>query len=498
MQRFVRGRSGRRRLVAVAAVVVAVVGCGGDDAASPPSSTAGSTTAPPSSGPTSSGPTSSAPTSSAPEGSPTRVVVDTDVALDDLVAMTFLLSSHDIDVRAITVSGTGEVRCPAGVGVVEALLARVGADDVQVACGRSTPLAGAHAFPTGWRDAADSGWGVLEPTAAPPTDGPSAVDLLADHLQPDVTLLTLGPLTNVADALRSHTGLADRIGSIIVMGGAVDVVGNVPGTGTEPTPAEWNVFVDPVAAAEVFGAGAPVLLVGLDATGQVPVTSLFLERLALNQHTGAARLVADLYSANSLVLTGDAYFWDPLAAAVILDPALATTEQVKLEVVTDEGSDVGRTRRSEQGFPVDVAIGADAAAFEELLLRTIDGLSPGDDLVEPPSPVGEAVVTYDGTDCRYDGPIAVSAGRLGVRFESADPTWFAAVLHLTDGVTVDDVVAWVEANPGDSGVPPGVEDVVPVAAGTVSYAGVRPPVAGLVCLSPDTGEVLVAGSIVVA
>lgn len=484
MQRFVRGGS---RLVVVAALLAAAAGCGGDDAASPPSSTTESTATP----------SSSAPTSSLPDGSPTRVVVDTDVALDDLVALAFLLSSHDIDVRAITVSGTGEVRCPAGVGVVEALLARVGADDVPVACGRSTPLAGTHAFPTDWRDAADAGWGVLEPTATAPTGGPSAVDLLAEHLQPDVTLLTLGPLTNVADALRSHTGLADRIGSIVVMGGAVDVAGNVRGPGTEPASAEWNVFVDPVAAAELFGSGAGVLLVGLDATGQVPVTPLFLERLMLNQHSDAARLVADLYSANSLVLTGDAYFWDPLAAAVIVDPALVTTERMHVEVVTDGGPDVGRTRRSEQGFPVDVAIGADAAPFEDLLLRTIDGLSPGDDLVEPPPPVGEAVVTYDGTECRYDGPIAVAPGRLGVRFESADPSWFAAVLHLADGVTVDDVVAWVEANPGDSGVPPGVEDVVPVAAGTVSYASVRAPVAGVVCLSPDTGEVLVAGSIVV-
>ncbi|MFA6575325.1 MAG: nucleoside hydrolase, partial [Nocardioides sp.] len=86
------------------------------------------------------------------------VVVDTDLALDDLVALAFLLSSTEADVRAVTVSGTGEVRCPQGLTVIRGLLALTGDDEVPVACGRSSPLAGDHAFPSEWRDLADSGW----------------------------------------------------------------------------------------------------------------------------------------------------------------------------------------------------------------------------------------------------------------------------------------------------------------------------------------------------
>ena len=85
-------------------------------------------------------------------GGAVPVVVDTDLAVDDLVALAFLLSSPEADVRAVTVSGTGEVRCPQGLKVIRSLLAVTGDEKVPVACGRSTPLAGDHAFPTEWRD----------------------------------------------------------------------------------------------------------------------------------------------------------------------------------------------------------------------------------------------------------------------------------------------------------------------------------------------------------
>ena len=89
-----------------------------------------------------------------------RVVVDTDLAADDLVALAFLLSSPGADVVAVTVSGTGEVRCPAGLAVVRGLLAATGDEKVPTACGRSSPLAGGRAFPKEWRDAADDAWGL--------------------------------------------------------------------------------------------------------------------------------------------------------------------------------------------------------------------------------------------------------------------------------------------------------------------------------------------------
>jgi pyrimidine-specific ribonucleoside hydrolase len=424
-------------------------------------------------------------------------VVDTDLAIDDLVALAFLLSSDEVEVLAVTVSGTGEVRCPAGIGVVRELLARTDHEGVPVACGRSTPLVGTHEFPIEWRDAADSGWGVLVPSAAPEPDTPTALELLNAMVQPGVTLLTLGPLTNVADALRVDGDLADRVGSIVVMGGAVDVAGNVLDPALGAARSEWNVYIDPVAASEVLGSGAPVVLVALDATNQVPVTPAFLERLGLNSHTAAASLVASLYGANPLVATGEAYFWDPLAAAAVVEPGLVTIERAAIAVVTEDGPDSGRTIRSEAGFPIDVATDADAAALEELLLRTLGGLLPEEVLTEPPPPVAEAVVTFDGTDCTYTGPAAVSAGRMGFRFDSVEPTWVAAVVHLTGDLTIDEVVEWVAANPAAREGPRGVDEAVVVPPGAMSYVTVRAPAVGVVCSPADSSELLIAGSLVV-
>ena len=218
----------RRWTRAVAAVALSTAGCAGG--ATTPATTPATTQ------------------ESAPRRSPTPIVVDTDLAIDDLVALAFLLSSDDAEVLAITVSGTGEVRCPGGIGVVADLLARTDHVGVPVACGRSTPLVGTHEFPIEWRDAADSGWGVLVPSAAPEPDTATALELLNAMVQPGVTLLTLGPLTNVADALRADGNLADRVASIVVMGGAVDVAGNVLDPALGAARSEWNVYVDPIAA----------------------------------------------------------------------------------------------------------------------------------------------------------------------------------------------------------------------------------------------------------
>lgn len=299
------------------------------------------------------------------------LVVDTDLASDDLVALAFLLSSPQADIRAITVSGTGEVRCPAGITVLRGLLSVTGDEDIPVACGRSTPLAGDHEFPSQWRDAADDAWGLKLPRDDSSGDGSTATELLSRSLRRgSATLLSLGPLTNVAEAFRADPRLAGSAPSIVVMGGAVDVAGNVFLDGDESPTAEWNMYVDPAAAAEVLTSGAPVTLVGLDATNHAPITEEFVETLQSGAETDAARLVGELLAGNPMVASGEASFWDPLAAAVALDPDLVDTEVRTVTVVTG-GSDAGRTVPDTDGAELTVATGADGGRLEELLLATV-------------------------------------------------------------------------------------------------------------------------------
>lgn len=337
-----------RRLTALASATVflwATTGCGADDVGTP---------------------------AVAADGPPRPLVVDTDLAADDLVALAFLLSSPRAEVEAITVSGTGEVRCPDGLDVVRGLLAVTGDDDIPVACGRSTPLHGDHAFPTDWRDSADDAWGVKLPVVEAKGDSGSATGLLARSLEDgDATLVALGPLTNVAEAFRARPRLARQVPSVVVMGGALDVPGNVFVADDGSPTAEWNMYVDPTAAAEVVDSGVPVTLVALDATNQAPITDDFVEELQDVAGTAAGELAAEVLADNPLVASGEAFFWDPLAAAVALDPELVDTESVPLSVVADDGEESGRTVRDESGRPVLVATGVDREELERLLLSTL-------------------------------------------------------------------------------------------------------------------------------
>ena len=423
-------------------------------------------------------------TTTRPPGTPVPLVVDTDLAADDLAALLFLLSSPDAEVRAITVTGTGEVRCPQGLEVAARLLAVTGDDDIPVACGRSDPLEGDAAFPDEWRDATDEAYGLPLPEAEPTGSEDGAVELLTEQLgDGGVTLLTLGPLTNVAEALRAEPELAEEVASIVVMGGAVHTVGNVSGPGLRSN-AEWNLYVDPVAAAEVVASGAPVVLVPLDATNGAPVTLDFVDLLEANAGTEPARLVAQLFGENPMVPAGEVFFWDPLAAAVAIGADMASSEEEAITVVTEDGVDSGRTRASEDGDPVMVVTEVDAAAFEELLVRTLAGLSEGEALAEPPGPVGEGTITFDGTTCTYDGPTTVPAGRMLFEYRSELEGSGAVVVHLTGELTVEEILEYVVANPTDE-APPGVDELFYVAAEGQTRVDVTPPAVAIACSEPQ-------------
>ena len=182
---------------------------------------------------------------------PVPVIVDTDLSHDDILAISMLLRHPSVRVQAVLISGTGEVRCRAGVRNARALLALAGREDIPVACGRETPLGGRHAFPTAWRDRADGLYGLTLPGGHPRSACRSLrSELLLAAVNASPTkpvVLTLGPLTNVAEALQTEPALSNKLTAVFVMGGAVGVAGNIAAAGEsiENSTAEWNIWADP-------------------------------------------------------------------------------------------------------------------------------------------------------------------------------------------------------------------------------------------------------------
>lgn len=444
----------------VATLVLSVSACN-DDGGSQPAAPATTTTA--------SVTTTTARGSTEPSGAPTDsrlpVVVDTDLAADDLVALTYLAADPRVQLLAVTVSGTGEVRCPRGADVARGLLAAMDLAAVPSACGRSQPLTGDREFPEPWRAAADDAWGLALPDVTAPANPPDAVELLTQVLTSGAapaTLLTLGPLTNVAEALDAHPELADHVSRIVAMGGALDVPGNVDLDGTgAPLDVEWNLYIDPDAAAAVVASGIPVTLVALDATNAVPITDEVIARLVANDVTDASSRVRGLFERYP-----PAFLWDPLAAVAVTDPALVPGDTATVAVLT-EGAESGRTIVSPDGHPVDVARPPDADAVLDHLLRTLAGIDDDEPLAVPTTaPVlGEITVGFDGSTCSYDGPDPIDAGAYRVALVPGAEPYAVVVAQLLGTATLDETMAWIAEHP----------DQEPPMVGATVFIGVDMP-----------------------
>ena len=306
-------------------------------------------------------------------------IIDTDMASDDWMAVLYLLQCPAIEIKAIAVTGAGQAHLGPGMRTALRLLALAGQPDIPVAGGRKTPLRGNRKFPLAWRLSTDVRLGLSLPRSNGRPADPTAVELITDVITNSlkkVTVVALGPLTNLAEAIEAAPALVHGIEMVYLMGGAVNVSGNLkngrPKTDNEV--AEWNIYVDPYAAGVVFGSGVPLTLVPLDATNQTPATMDFYARCEAHHTTPEAEFVYRLLRRlKSAVVSGEYYFWDPLAAVIATDPDIATTDSRLLTVIQKEGPECGRTTDSETGNPIKVCLDADQGRFESIFWNTLNG-----------------------------------------------------------------------------------------------------------------------------
>lgn len=307
------------------------------------------------------------------------VILDTDMGIDSALGLLYLLKSPNVDLRAVSVvNGVAEVSF--GVENARRILALTGNGSTPVAGGQSTPLVGKRAFPEFWRKQANTLGGALQNFPSPLTklSAGKSEDLILSELnksnQP-VTIVAMGPLTNIALALRKQPAASAKIKEIVVMGGALKEAGNVdkPFVGIKNSVAEWNFYLDPQAAREVLKSGAPIRLLPLDATKTLPITPAFVQRLRDSKRDQTSELLLSLLTAvDDGVQGGWYYFWDTVAAVAVARPEVAGNYAAQIEVVTQEGPTSGQTKIVPTGG-TNVRVGEEfnRQVFEDDFLKTV-------------------------------------------------------------------------------------------------------------------------------
>ena len=274
---------------------------------------------------------------------PRKIIIDTDPGQDDAVAILLALASPELEVLGIT-AVAGNVPLPLTQKNARVICELAGRRDMAVFAGCDAPLqrklvTAEHVHGKTGLD----GIALPEPTMAlQPTH---AVDFLIDTLRAHppgtVTLCPLGPLTNIATAFRQAPDIIARVAEVVLMGGAYFEVGNI-------TPAaEFNIYVDPEAAAVVFKSGVPLVVVPLDVTHHALTSRDWVDQMR-GLDTPVGRAVAswtDFFERFDIAKYGSngAPLHDPCVIGYLLRPDLFEGRHINVEIETQGAFTLGMT-----------------------------------------------------------------------------------------------------------------------------------------------------------
>lgn len=270
------------------------------------------------------------------------IIFDTDVAIDDWAALLYLLHHKNTQVIAVTIAASGEAHCqPAKDNVASLLdLPKKTKKEIPIACGDDYPLDGYFVFPQAWRIDSDKLSGVTLAKSKRTISTEHAAEIIHKTItnsKEPVIIVATGPLTNIAQWLERYPHDKSKLAQLVIMGGTVDAPGNIivplftPGHPNKT--AEWNIFIDPLAADKVFAAGLPISLVGLDITNTVRVTAKVAADFKRATHTASAKFWDQVLDKNDwFIASGEYYFWDTLAAMIATEPTLCEGDMQHLKV----------------------------------------------------------------------------------------------------------------------------------------------------------------------
>ncbi len=308
---------------------------------------------------------------------PKRIIIDTDPGVDDSLAFLLALASPEIQLEALTTT-QGNVTLETATRNALSVLELGNASHIPVAAGSVVPLvqplrASAHVH-------GQSGIGnatLPEPKSKPVEK--HAVDYLIERVlaEPgELSIFPIGPLTNIAMAIRKEPQFAKAVKELVIMGGAVLEHGNV-------TPqAEFNIWVDPHAAHIVFHSGIPITLIPLDVTHKCLLKQEHVSRL-LKINSPITKFISDAVQVYLLYsyehgFAGSALH-DPLTLATVTAPELLTLRELHVDVDHSGGVSMGKTFGDffgNTGKPANMKVALDVRGdeFIELFVQRMESL----------------------------------------------------------------------------------------------------------------------------
>jgi len=325
------------------------------------------------------------------QAAPRRVIIDTDPGTDDAMAIILALNSPEFKVEALTVV-PGNVEAWQGLENALKIVSLAGRCDVVVAGGAQHPLNQKLITAQFWH-----GKNGLANVELPPSKckadrrfGPDLIIEMIHKYPHEITLIPVGPLTNIALAVSKDPSIAALVKDIVIMGGSISG-GNVTGA------AEANIYNDPEAAQIVFNAGWIVTMVGSDVGERTLITRKQLTELQASHgpQSDFVAKIADFYLTRSEKSGyAEAAMYDPLAVGIALDRTLGTLKEMHIDVETKgeftRGETVANRRGSNENnvlhgdhYEIEgaidlkpnarVCVGSDAERFLQLFVSRVKG-----------------------------------------------------------------------------------------------------------------------------
>lgn len=323
--------------------------------------------------------------------SPQRVIIDTDPGTDDALAILLALNSPELKVEALTVV-PGNVVAKQGLENALKLVSLANRCDVIVAGGAQRPLNQKLITAEYWHGL--NGLADIELPAskckADPRFGPDLIIEMVHKYPHEITLIPVGPLTNIALAVSKDPSIVGLVKNIVIMGGSI-TGGNVDGA------AEANIYNDPEAASIVFKAGWMVTMIGSDVGERTLLTRKELTQLESThgpENDFVSKLGEFYLSRSEKSGYSGAAMYDPLAVGTVIDPTLVTLKDMHVDVETKGEFTRGETVANRMGYDelnvphgdhlwiaglkpltpnARVCLGSDASRFLQLFISRVAG-----------------------------------------------------------------------------------------------------------------------------